>query len=937
MHAIASLPVGSKLHVGNKCASHEAFERGAIAGGTDRYRFGGNLISVTIDGRDGATTLLHFCFRARTFATTGIRAAASVMELMMKHSCRYLARSNDWFGGCIAFAALLLLEMLPAWGEAQDGKPYERVSVDPESGRTVLQFPVRRFERKDPPGPIITTHGMIHIADRQFYERHQELLDPLDVVLFEMVLPSGVGRPEYALQDTNSPLWKIETTKLRMQSLAAMCNSYARLQGKQPTSFRELQEWDPNLKAIASRLAKDCWGNDFHLATKEANHSGVGDSNASDIKAPTLEIISWGKDNAEGGTGESADIYLSEHGFIPIATNEQNSMIRTARSLGLMFQGEVEKHDRANFRSCDLSDDQVGERLLKQGEANVDKKNANAWMPQRLLETIAELAQVMPGLKNGGKQFFVDMLAESPIQSQVGEPDAFSKVILDDRNQVVIDDVNSILENEPNVRNIGIIYGAAHMPGIESKLMEMGYEETRVDWIDAIVVEPPKAPLEKKQLEASRTIIRSMGLLGGEESPGEKKRKRWRRSNTSEDALAQNYRKEIMREWIGELAKLLDADREAEREQAEGDLMKLGSIALPYLPASQEDDSDEFRMRIERIRGTLLDKDEERLSTPSRVTLSGPMTGRQALESIAEQSGNQLPLKNLEGVNQRIDIDIKDSLFWEALDELLDKLNMSISPEESEGLQFITRNEFMPQRFTNAGYSGSFRIEPVAITKTQSLYEPKLNATSLELALSWEPRLNPVFVRYELEGMELKCDNGEILRPKPNQGMDFTPSGSHLLSTIEFDRPTRAAREIVEWKGRFFCAIPGKPVAISFKDLENARNVNSSNGDLKVTLERSRKNRDLHEVLLGISIAGDKNTDSIQGWTSMIDAYLVDESGNRVEHAGWSTTRLTGRDIGLSFLFEVEESLNGYQFVFVAPQSIMQQNVEYTLSGIPLP
>ncbi len=855
----------------------------------------------------------------------------------MNSHWRYLVRDFFWRLGFLACVASPLHVWHRASGQSPDGKSFERIVVDQDSGRIVLQFPVRRFERKDPPGPVITTHGMVHVADRQFYEAHQALLDPLDVVLFEMVLPTGTGRPEYALQDTDSPEWKIATTKLRMQSLAAICNSYARLQGKQPTSFRELQEWDPNLKAIADRLAKDCWGNDFHLAPRGTNDLGVDEPSANDRKTGTLEIVSWGEDNAEGGTGESADIYLSEQGSIPFGTSEQNSMLRMARTLGLVFQGEIEKHDRPNFRSCDLSDDQVGERLLKQGEANVEKKNANAWMPLRVLETIAELSQAMPGLKNGGKQFFVDVLAESSIQTQVERPDAFTKVILDDRNQVVLDDVTAILEKEPNVRSIGIIYGAAHMPGIESKLIEMGYEEINVDWVDAITVEQPQSPLEKKQLESSRKIVRSMGLLGGEDTPGETKRKRWRRSNTSEDALAQNYRKEIMREWIGELAIMLDADREAERDRAEGDLMKLGSAALPYLPASNEDDSDEFRIRIERIRGTLLDRDEEKLSTPSRVTLSGPMSGRQALESLAEQSGNQIPLNHLDGINQKIDIDIKESLFWETLDELLDKLRMTIKPDESEGLQIVSRSEFMPQRFANAGYSGSFRIEPVAITKTQSLYEPEMNATSIELALSWEPRLNPVFVRYELEGLELKCDNGEVLRPKPNQGMDFTPSGSHLLSTIEFDRPTRAAREIVEWKGSFFCAIPGKPVAVSFKDLENARNNTASNGDLKVTLERTRKNRDLHEVLLGISIQGDKNTDSIQGWTSMLDAYLEDSDGNRMEHAGWSTTRLTGRDIGLSFLFEAEESLEGYRFVFVAPQSIMQQTVEYTLGGIPLP
>jgi hypothetical protein len=131
--------------------------------------------------------------------------------------------------------------------------------------------------------------------------------------------------------------------------------------------------------------------------------------------------------------------------------------------------------------------------------------------------------------------------------------------------------------------------------------------------------------------------------------------------------------------------------------------------------------------------------------------------------------------------------------------------------------------------------------------------------------------------------------------------------------------------------------MPGKPVAISFKDLDTAKNVTSSNGDLQVTLERSRKNRDVYEILVGVALRGEQSTDSMQGWTSMIDAYLEDDKGNRLQHAGWSTNRITDEDVGLAFLFEVEESLAGYRFVFIAPQSIMQQSVEYSLGGIALP
>lgn len=837
-----------------------------------------------------------------------------------------------------------------ALGQVPSGKSFERIVEDNEIGALTLQFPVRRFERKDRSGPVVFTHGMIHIADRPFYEQHQSLLDPLDVVLFEAVLPAGIGRPEHSLQDTNSTEWKINTTRMRLQSLAIFARGYAVERGKLPTNFQDLLKWDSDIRPFADRLGKDAWGNDFQFSVTEREPADRRDRELSDdpdsegtpsvaTARPNqaLDIISWGADEAKGGVGEGADIRLSDQPPIYMGTPDENSMPRIADYLGLIFQGKVEKHGKANWRSSDLSEDQVSERFAAQGMPEETKKNADPWMPARVLETIAELSHNIPGLKNAGKVFFIDTLASSPIRMQESRGDAFAKVIIEDRNQVVIDDLQAILDNEPEIKSIGIIYGAAHMPDIESRLLEMGFEETRTDWLNAINVELPKDPAERKQLQISRSTVRSMGLLGGSDAAGGVKRKRWRKSNTSEETLAQDYRKEVLRAHVGELAKLLDADREADREKAEKDLMALSSLAIPFLPASSADDSDEFRNRIERIRDTLLERDKAMLSKPSRVNIRGKMTGKQALESLSQQTGNALQVKNVSGLDAEIDIDLEDMLFWEALDEILDSLALSIPPSDGDELRLVPRTEFMPQRFVMASYAGSFRLEPIAVTKEQRQYEPELNATSIELLLAWEPRLNPVFVRYELEGLELKCDNGEILRPKKDQGTDFTPSGSQLISILNFDRPSRSAKEIVEWRGRLMCVVPGKPVALSFKDLDTIRNETSSNGDLEVTLERSRKNRDVYEILVGVSLRGQQASDSMQGWTSMVDAYLEDEQGNRVQHAGWSTTRITDQDVGLAFLFEVDESLAGYRFVFIAPQSIMQQTVEYSLGGIALP
>lgn len=401
----------------------------------------------------------------------------------------------------------------------------------------------------------------------------------------------------------------------------------------------------------------------------------------------------------------------------------------------------------------------------------------------------------------------------------------------------------------------------------------------------------------------------------------------------------ESFENSSLRERVEALCKDLDADREVDRDQAEKQLMEIGAEAVPYLLPLTDDSSDEFRMRLDRVRVSLLEGERRRLSEPSRVTLQGAMTGREAFEALEAQSSNRLQLYNdLRELDRSLDLDLKNVRYWEAVDELLDKLDLTVIPVDGDALKLVPRTPEMPQRIALARYAGNFRLEPIAVTKEQRLYEPDASSTSIELSLMWEPRLNPVFIRYELEGLELKCDNGEILRPKPGLGSDFSPTGSQLIALLEFDRPSRTAKEIVSWNGVFRCAIPGTPVTIGFKDLGSASNSVIAMGDIEVTLERTRKNRDVQEVLLGVSLRGEQNAYSMQGWTSLIDAYLKDEKGEKIDHAGWSTTRVTDRGIGLSFLFEIEEEdLKGYEFTFIAPQSILQQSVEYDLGSVPLP
>jgi hypothetical protein len=150
-------------------------------------------------------------------------------------------------------------------------------------------------------------------------------------------------------------------------------------------------------------------------------------------------------------------------------------------------------------------------------------------------------------------------------------------------------------------------------------------------------------------------------------------------------------------------------------------------------------------------------------------------------------------------------------------------------------------------------------------------------------------------------------------------------------------KPTLQATKIASWKGELQIAIPGRIATIGFDNLKENNGKSLNAGDITVVLESARKNRDLHEVQIGVSLANQPTNDVLQGWVGLTDGYLVDQEGNKIQHAGWATTRLTKNDIGISYLFDIQDELVDYRFVYRAPESVILQTVDYEFNNIPLP
>ncbi len=391
---------------------------------------------------------------------------------------------------------------------------------------------------------------------------------------------------------------------------------------------------------------------------------------------------------------------------------------------------------------------------------------------------------------------------------------------------------------------------------------------------------------------------------------------------------------------VAELSIDLDSPKQATRDSAEAELIALGSSVIEFLPPIGTDTSAEWKMRIDRLRESLEMMEMQEFTLPSTVTLSGSMSGRDALTKIAEQTGNSIQLNDSPNLDREVVTDFDETPFWEAFDEVADQLESTVNGGDGETIQLIPRAVNAPLRIAAAAYSGVFRLEPLTVQKTYQLQDPTRSTLQIQVLLSWEPRLVPVFVKFPLEAMELICDDGQVLQSKMNaQETEFVPAGgSQMQVGLDFILPERKAKKIIRWNGKVFVSIPGKPATLEFDELMTEGKKTASVGNLKIVLEKARKNRDIYEILVGLSLnSPGQSAEAFRGWTNTHEAFLMDSNNKRLEHVGWSTTRMNDNEIGLSYLFDIEKGLKDCKFIVRAPGTLVEQTVEFALADVPLP
>lgn len=388
--------------------------------------------------------------------------------------------------------ALVAMAAIASPVRADDASKFVRSGT--RDGLTSFETGTRVYRRADGTGTSVSLVGVVHIGDKSYYEKIVGLLDTHDLVLFESVLPRGAfgtgGDSELARQ---------RSTQDAMLFLRKMIADFAVTKGALPASVAELRA---HVVSRDTRLARpldlamvDGWGRPLSYARGEEL---------------SFSLASLGSDGATGGRGFAMDLVLR---VLPADTAQK---IRSgdakdeskrdlygdlASALGTSLQVRSIDYDRANWLPADLPMEELLDRLWKRGERSMtlEMVSSQDGLGQGIVRFLLSIVSKSPGFK----KMVIEALGSAGEgagrrgRSGLGAVD--ERIILDERNDAVIEKLRAVLAGQNPPKSIAIFYGAAHMGDFEQTLRkEFALEPAESYWFRAMAADEWNA----KRIEA---------------------------------------------------------------------------------------------------------------------------------------------------------------------------------------------------------------------------------------------------------------------------------------------------------------------------------------------------------------------------------------------------------------------------------------------------
>lgn len=341
--------------------------------------------------------------------------------------------------------------------------------------------------------------GVSHIGEPSFYEAIEELLESVDVVVFESVLPHGALPP--GGDDDAS----------RASSTAHTATLLAQMGGSEPVvdwaSWISGNTIDPRTQAILRPLSRDGWGRPWQIQPAKGDQPAM--------------LSSFGSDGKPGGVSHAADIEVAIQTPMdsPDASTLQRSM---AESLGLVFQLDHLPYGDARWIPGDLTIGEIEEAFRDRQMETVDLTNLltgkglAGGIVHGLFRAIPTLDQLFGGrISDTLRIMLIEMLSDESLVSAAMDMQgpAFEEVLLDLRNQRGME-VALEMASRSDAPDIAVVYGAAHMPGM-AEILE-AHPAWRAEselWRRAITFKQSESILSDTEVSMLRRWSREMGKI----------------------------------------------------------------------------------------------------------------------------------------------------------------------------------------------------------------------------------------------------------------------------------------------------------------------------------------------------------------------------------------------------------------------------------------
>lgn len=371
-----------------------------------------------------------------------------------------------------------------------------------------LHTAARRYAQ--PGQPDVWLVGVAHLGDSSYYEAIDDLLQSSDTVIYEAVMPEGAQAPG-GIDDAS----KASSTRASLHVIASMAaghsvDSIEALAGELVDGHR------PSANVVQA-LRNDGWGNRVEFSMLDGK--------------PALRSL--GADGRPGGDGPAADIIVA----VPEDSGADGSTLQRAlaEALRMRFQLNSLPYEQAHWVPGDMTAEELHRRLTGTEPATPGVQGEEDGEPFELAGMLTGtsfsgqfavgMIRMLPALDalsggraiDGLRMLLIESLSNPELLKQgtamLGE--RFEQVILHDRNDVAVAFTLKHCRRHGPGDAVAVLYGAAHMPGIDALMRTEGWVPVETRWLNAMQVDLLASKLTSEDIDAIRNWSEMAGSLLG--------------------------------------------------------------------------------------------------------------------------------------------------------------------------------------------------------------------------------------------------------------------------------------------------------------------------------------------------------------------------------------------------------------------------------------